>query len=110
MCEKKFFNCPVANGMLTGLKDIHGTDIRFGDTVRLTFSDGETRDFTVSYKTVERVVQSPEDFGGEFTKVAITGVVFTWEGYDLFPCVNEDGKADNETMMEVIKEGAALNE
>ena len=43
-----------------------------------------------------------KSFDEEFAKVSITGVVFSWEGYDLFPCVDGDGVPDNEKM-EIVK-------
>lgn len=85
----------------TGLRDKNGTIIRIGDTTRLTLDDGEVREFHVEYKTVERIVKSHPDFDEEFATVNITGVVFCWNGYDLFPCVDENGVSDV-SKMEVL--------
>ena len=95
------------NGMRTGLTDRDGDDIHVGDTVALEV-EGAIRLFRVEYKTVNREVLSHPDFDAEKSKVAITGIVFCWHGYDLFPCVDENGIPDNEKM--VIHEYAELNE
>lgn len=86
----------------TGLKDKNGTPINVGDKTRLILEDGEVREFDVCFKTVVRTVKSHPDFYVEYAKVAITGIVFCWEGYDLFPCIDENGISDVEKM-EVIK-------
>lgn len=88
--------------MKTGLLDKNGNEIEIGDKVKLQLPSGEERIFEVQFKTVTRQVKNPPDFDNDFSKVNITGVVFTWMGYDLFPCVNEDGIADNEKM-EIVK-------
>lgn len=86
-------------GMVSGLKDKNGKNIRVGDKVRLVLSDGEVRDFLVEYKTVGRTVKNHPDFDEQYEKVNITGVVFTWNGYNLFPCVDSKwGNPDNEKM------------
>ena len=41
---------------------------------------------------------SHHSFDDPTAKVAITGVVFQWGGFDLFPCVDEEGTRDNEKM------------
>lgn len=87
--------------MNTGLYDKNNTPINIGDRTRLILDDGEVREFDVCFKTVERTVRSHPDFDDEFAKVAITGVVFCWNGYDLFPCVDENGVYDT-SKMEVI--------
>ena len=89
--------------MRTGLFDKNGKEIRIGDTVRLVLDDGEIRTFNVEFKTVKRIVKSHPDFDDEYAAVNITGVLFCWEGYDLFPCVDEDGVSDT-SKMEVLKE------
>lgn len=86
----------------TGLRDKNGELIKIGDKVKLILEDGEERIFDVRLKTVQRIVKSHPDFDEEFAKVSITGVVFSWEGYDLFPCVDGDGVPDNEKM-EIVK-------
>lgn len=87
--------------MDTGLFDKNKTPIKIGDRTRLVLDDGEVREFDVCLKTVNRVVKSHPDFDDEYEKVAITGVVFCWDGYDLFPCVDENGISDV-SKMEVI--------
>lgn len=87
--------------MNTGLKDKNGTPIMTGDRIRLVLDDGEIREFDVCFKTVERTVKSHPDFHDRYARVAITGVVFCWERYDLFPCIDENGISDV-TKMEVI--------
>lgn len=88
--------------METGLKDKNGTPIEIGSRTRLVLPNGEVREFDVQFKTVTRTVKNHPDFDGETSKVNITGVVFHWEGYDLFPCVDENGVSDAEKM-EVIQ-------
>lgn len=88
-------------GVFTGLFDKNGTPIRIGDRTRLVLDDGEIREFDVWFKTVTRAVKCHPDFDDEYAKVAITGVVFCWNGYDLFPCVDELGIMDT-SKMEVI--------
>lgn len=87
--------------MKTGLYDKNGKEIKIGDITKLVLDDGEVRDFTVEFKTVKRTVKSHPGFDDEFATVNITGVVFCWEGYDLFPCVDENGISDV-SKMEVI--------
>lgn len=89
--------------MRTGLYDKNGKEIRFGDKVKLILDDGEERIFDVCYKTVERRVACHRDFEEEYAKVSITGVVFCWNGYDLFPCVDSEGIPDNRKM-EIVEE------
>lgn len=85
----------------TGLFDKNETPIKVGDRTRLVLDDGEVREFDVCLKTVNRVVKCHPDFDDEYAKVAITGVIFCWDGYDLFPCVDENGISDV-SKMEVI--------
>lgn len=87
--------------MDTGLFDKNGKQIKVGDRTRLILDDGEVREFDVCLKTVNRVVKSHPDFDDEYAKVAITGIVFCWNEYDLFPCVDENGISDV-SKMEVI--------
>lgn len=87
--------------MDTGLFDKNGTPIKVGDKTRLVLDDGEEREFDVCFKTVIRTVKCHPDFDDEYSKVAITGIVFSWEGYDLFPCIDENGISDI-SKMEVI--------
>lgn len=87
--------------MKTNLFDKNKKEIKIGDVLRLTLEDGEVRDFTVEFKTVIRTVKCHPDFDDEYTKVAITGIVFSWDGYSLFPCVDENGISDV-NRMEII--------
>lgn len=89
--------------MRTGLLDRKGKEIRVGDKVRLILDDGEERIFDVCYKTVERRVICHPDFIEKSAKVSITGIVFSWQGYDLFPCVDSEGIPDNRKM-EIVEE------
>jgi len=86
----------------TGLLDRKSQPIKIGDTVRLILEDGEVRDLKVAFKTVKRRVFSHPDFDDETATVYITGIVFEWNGYDLFPCVGDDGTSDT-SRMEIIK-------
>lgn len=81
-------------GRGTGLYDREGFEVKVGDKVQLILDDGEERIFDVEVKTVERVVKCHSDFDDKYARVQITGVVFCWNGYDLFPCVDSDGTSD----------------
>ena len=89
--------------MNTGLFDKNRNPIKVGDRTRLVLDDGEVREFDVCFKTVTRTVKCHPDFDDEFSKVNITGIVFCQNGYDLFPCVDENGVSDV-SKMEVITE------
>lgn len=89
--------------MKTGLFDKNGRQIKIGDKVRLILDNGEERVFDVQFRTVQRTVKCHPEFDDEFAKVNITGVVFCWNGFELFPCVDENGVSDT-AKMEVIRE------
>ena len=82
----------------TGLKDKNGLEICVGHKTELILSDGTRRVFDVKKGTVIRKVVNHPDFVEDTSKVAITGYYFKWEGYELFPCVDQDGMPDNEKM------------
>ena len=81
--------------MNTGLRDKNGTEIKIGDRTRLVLPSGEVREFEVCFKTVKRTtVKTLPGFEPETAEVSITGIVFCWNGHDLFPCVDEEGVSD----------------
>ena len=87
--------------MNTGLFDKNGQEIKIGDRTRLTLDNGEVREFDVCFKTVTRIVKNHPAFADGYSRVAITGVVFQWENYELFPCLDENGISDV-SKMEII--------
>lgn len=94
--------------MQTGLFDKNGTPINIGDRTRLVLDDGEVRVFDVCFKTVKRTtIKTFPEFEPETTEVSITGIFFCGEGYDLLPCVDENGISDV-SKMEVIEKNHSL--
>ena len=87
-------------GQFTGLKDKNGREIYENDITELEV-DGNIRRFVVKIKIIVRELVSHPSFFEETAKVAITGVVFEWNGFELFPCVDENGQVDNEKMVVV---------
>jgi len=85
----------------TELPDINGKEIYEGDVTQLVLPNGEKRIFVVKIKKVIREVVNHPHFNDKKSKVSILGVVFSWNGYDLFPCVDFDRIPDN-LKMEVI--------
>lgn len=84
----------------TGLTDQDDNELHEGDVTSLEV-DGETRYFKVAIKTVVRELVSHPSFSDETAKVAITAVVFEWNGFELFPCVDKNGVPDNKRMKKV---------
>lgn len=82
----------------TGLTDKNEKKIWENDIVKLTLLNGEIRYFKVSIKSVVREVVTNSDFVESTAKVEITGVVFEWNGYELFPCIDSDGIPDYKKM------------
>lgn len=85
----------------TGLTNRNSKKIWENDITRLLLPDGEVRYFKVSIKSVVRKVITHPDFDDITAKVEITGVIFEWNGYELFPCIGTYGVPDYE-MMEVV--------
>ena len=91
---------PATVRRFTGKKDKNGAEIYVGDITELMV-DGDLRRFIVSFKDADREVVSHPDFDSPTAKVRITGLVFSWEGFDLFPCIHEDGHDDIADMVKV---------
>ncbi|SFE42204.1 phage uncharacterized protein TIGR01671 [Paenibacillus algorifonticola] len=82
----------------TGLPDGKGLEMFGGDITELEV-DGEIRRFVVKVGTVVRDIVSHPSFTDETARASITGVYFEWQGFKLFPLVDEHGVPDNERMV-----------
>lgn len=80
-----------------GSKDTNGLEIYEGDITELDV-DGEVRRYEVAIETVVRKVKSHPTFADEYAEVEITGVVFKWNGFELFPCTKYRGLSDLQRM------------
>lgn len=85
----------------TGLTDKKGKKIWENDITKLILPDGEVRYLKVSFKKIIREVLCHPDFYDDVARVEIHGICFEWNGYDLFPCVDENGVSDI-SKMEVV--------
>ena len=85
----------------TGLTDKNGKKIWENDITKLVLPDGEVRYFKVSFKKVIRKVLCHPDFDDEVAKVELNAICFEWNGYELFPCIDENGVSDI-SKMEVV--------
>lgn len=100
--ENKLVNKNHLSQIDFGLRDANGNVIHVGDRTRLILDDGEIREFDVVFETINRNVNTYEDFDPNSVDVAITGIFFKWEDNYLLPCVNDDGTSDV-SKMEVVK-------
>lgn len=85
---------PETVSPFTGKLDKDGRKIFKGDITELILPDGETRHLIADIRTVVRTVVSHPDFDDDTAKVEISGLVFLWNGYELFPCIDSDGISD----------------
>lgn len=84
-------------GWYIGKEDKRGQSIYSGDYVELEV-DGKKCIFEVQIKEIVREVKSHPDFVEEYARVSIITAVFIWKGYELLPCVDENGKVDTSNM------------
>lgn len=85
----------------TGLKDKNGKLIWENDITKLVLEDGEVRYFEVSFKKVVRKVLCHSDFDDAVAKVELNAICFEWNGYELFPCIDDKGISDV-SKMEIV--------
>lgn len=85
----------------TGLTDKNGRKIWENDITKLVLPDGEIRYFKVSFQKVIRKVLCHPDFDDYVAKVELNAICFEWNGYELFPCIDENGLSDV-SKMEVV--------
>lgn len=84
-----------------GETDKNGRWIFENDITKLVLPGGEVRYFKVSFKKVVRKVLCHPDFYDDIAKVKLNAVCFEWNGYELFPCVDDNGASDV-SKMEVV--------
>lgn len=85
----------------TALRDTYSNLIWESDIVKLVLESGEVRYFKVSYKRVIRKVICHPDFDDDIAKVELNAICFEWNGYELFPCIDEYGVSDV-SKMEIV--------
>ena len=85
----------------TGLPDKNSKKIWENDITKLVLPDGEIRYFKVSFKKVIGKVLCHPDFDDDVAKVELNAICFEWNGYELFPCIDENGVSDI-SKMEVV--------
>lgn len=84
-----------------GLKDKNSKLIWENDITKLVLPDGEVRYYKVSFKKVIRKVLCHPNFDDDVAKVELNAICFEWNGYELFPCIDENGASDI-SKMEVV--------
>lgn len=92
---------PATICQCTELPDKNGKLIWENDITKLVMPDGEIRYFKVSFKKVIRKVLNHPDFYDDVAKVELNAICFEWHGYELFPCIDENGVSDI-SKMEVV--------
>lgn len=85
----------------TELEDRNGKLIFENDITKLVLPDGEVRHFKVSFKKVIRKVLCHTDFDDDVARVELNAICFEWNGYELFPCIDEKRVSDI-SKMEVV--------